>query len=477
MTRRTKIVATLGPASEAPDVLRALILAGVDVVRVNLSHASLDELAAQVDAVRDTVAMSGRPVAVLADLPGPKVRCGDFGDDGAYFTTGSHVTLIPGEGASDAHRITVDHPPLLDDLEPGATVIVGDGVITLIVTESGRDAAHATVVTGGHAVGRPGFHIPSERLQLSTPTPRDVELLEGIRNRRLDVDYVAVSFVRTSADVDAARRIIGANGPKIIAKIETASAVQDLGHILDVADALMIARGDLGITMPLETVPFVQKSIIRQAIAAGVPVITATQMLESMITAPAPTRAEVSDIANAVLDGTDALMLSGETAIGRDPPLVVETMARIAAEADANADDWRTPGLFWRHDASGEDAARAIDAVTHAAWQAARDLGAAAILCSTRTGRTARALARYRPSAPIIALSPDDATVRQLSLVWGVRSRPVPLYMSTDEMVRVAVDAAADAGDIHPGDTVVVLAGSAASTGRRTDVLQVVRVS
>ena len=475
MTRRTKIVATLGPASESPDVVLALVDAGVDVFRVNLSHGSLDELAARVDAVRHAASVCDRVVAVLADLPGPKLRCGAFGDEGVLLATGSHVVLVPGHGASDEHRVTVDHPALLDELQPGDTVVVGDGLISLAVTDIGQDAADATVITGGRATGRPGFHIPSERL-LATPTQQDVELLQGMRTRPVDVDYVAVSFVRTRADVDAVRHIVGADGPQVVAKIETVPAVHNLGDILEVADALMVARGDLGIEMPLEAVPLAQKAIIRRSVAAGVPVITATQMLESMITAPAPTRAEVSDVANAVIDGTDALMLSGETAIGRDPAHVVRTMDRIAASTEADAGYWQSAEQLWRQRGSATEPASMTSAVTHAAWQAAHDVGASAILCSTRTGRTARAMARRRPAAELVALSPHDATVRRLALVWGVTPRLVPSSTATDDVVRWAVDAAISTGDVRPGDTIVVLAGSPESADGSTDLLRLVRV-
>src|SRR5262245_38115144 len=475
MTRRTKIVATLGPASTSPEVVLALVEAGVAVFRVNLSHGSLDELAARIATVRHAASVCDGVVAVMADLPGPKLRCGAFGDEGVHLTTGSHIILVPGDDASDEHRVTVDYPTLLDDLRSGDTVIVGDGMISLAVTNVGQDAADATVITGGRATGRPGFHMPSERL-MATPTLRDVELLEGIRTRPVDVDYVAVSFVRTRADVDAVRQIVGADGPKIVAKIETVPAVRNLGEILEAAEALMVARGDLGIDMPLEAVPLAQKAIIRQSVATGVPVIIATQMLESMIAAPAPTRAEVSDVANAVIDGTDAVMLSGETAIGRDPAHVVRTMDRIAASTEADAGYWRAAGLWWREDGSVTAPASMTSAVTSAAWQAAHDLGAPAILCSTRTGRTARAMARCRPAAELVALSPNDATVRQLALVWGVTPRLVPSSTSTDEIVRRAVDAAISSGDVRPGDTIVVLAGSPESADGPTDLLRVVRV-
>jgi pyruvate kinase len=477
MPRRTKIVATLGPASNSAETVLSLVKAGVDVFRVNLSHGSLDELAVVAERIRDAANSCDRVVAVLADLPGPKVRCGDFGDEGVHLATGTQVSIVPGEGSSDTNRITVDYPSLLDDLARGDTVIIGDGVITLTVTDADREVVRADVMTGGQATGRPGFHIPSERVQLCTPTPHDIELLQGIQDRSLEVDYVAVSFVRTAKDIQAVRDVLGGRGPRIVAKIETVPAVDHLSEILDVADALMVARGDLGIEMPLEAVPLVQKAIIRQAVAAAVPVITATQMLESMINAPMPTRAEVSDVANAVFDGTDALMLSGETAIGHDPANVVRTMARIASRVESDADYFRSANLLWRpDDLASRPPKQVTEAAAHAAWSAAHDVHASAILCSTRHGRTAGVVARYRPAANLIGLSPDDGTLRRLALVWGVTPRAVHPSTSTDEMVARALEAAQRAGDVHSGDTVVVLAGSPDSPSGATDVLRLVDV-
>jgi pyruvate kinase len=476
MSRRTKIVATLGPATDPPEVLDVVIAAGVDVVRLNLSHGSLEGHLQRLQHVREAAERAGRHVAVLADLPGPKVRCGGFGDRGVHLATGSFVALEPGDGPCDESLVFVDYPALLDDLTPGDTVIIGDGAITMSIEDVNRERALAQVVTGGRATGRPGFHIPSERLRLTTPTEEDLRLLDRVQEA--GVDFVAVSFVRSAADLHRVRSLVRPGGPYIVAKVETVLAVQHLDEILAATDAVMVARGDLGIELPMEEVPHVQKQVIRSCVAASVPVITATQMLESMINSPAPTRAEVSDVANAVFDGTDAVMLSGETAIGHDPALVVRTMARIAERAEQDAAFALWAGAMIEHQRAGLAAhARPITrAVTAAAWQAATDVGAAAVLVVTRTGRSAVSMARYRPQATLVGLSDRVETLRGLSLVWGVTPRPIAPSTSTDEMVWHAVESASVAGDVRPGDIVAVVARSPDSPDNATDVLRLVRV-
>jgi pyruvate kinase len=480
MARRTKIVATLGPASEAPAVLEALVGAGVDVFRLNLSHGPVEQHLARLGAVRDAAKAIGRTVGVLADLPGPKIRSGTFPGTGVHLTAGTQVRLVAGEGDCSDHTITVDYPALVEDVTEGDKIILGDGAITLEVVGRAGDEVLATVLTSGRLVGRPGVHLPAERVRLTTPTPHDLELL-GVMVQA-DVDFVAVSFVRHAADLRIVREAAGADPPMVVAKIETDPAVTNLAAILGEADAIMVARGDLGIERPLEDVPHLQKHVIRSCVEAGVPVITATQMLESMIGSTAPTRAEVSDVANAVFDGTDALMLSGETAIGRDPLAVVETMARIAVRAEREADymQWgarlgklqRTPRLG---DESGANA-RITQAVTHAAWQAANDVEAAAIVAATRTGRTARAVSRYRPQTLLVGVSPYERTLRQLALSWGVVPLPVDVYETLDDLVWYSVATAVDAGLVHLDDLVVMLAGSPTWSEGATDVLRIVRI-
>ena len=476
MARRTKIVATLGPASSPPDTLDAMLRAGVDVVRLNLSHSSVEEHLARLADVRASAARVGKHVAVLADLPGPKVRSGIFPEGGAQLTSGDLVRLVPGLDACTDRIISVDYPSLCEDLRAGDTVILGDGAITLQVESVSDGAVQARVMSGGRAQGRPGVHIPAERLRLTTPTAEDLRLLKVMA--AAGVDFAAVSFVRAAEDIDVVRASIGEGCPALVAKIETFPAVNDLDRILVASDAVMVARGDLGIECPLEDVPHLQKQIIRSCVEAGVPVITATQMLESMITAPAPTRAEVSDVANAVFDGTDAVMLSAETAIGHDPVLVIETMARIAerAESTANYPQWGARLGRTQRGSTPSGPVRITQALTHAALLAATDAGADAIICCTRSGATAAAMARYRPMAVLLGLSPSDETVRRLSLTWGVTPLKVVEYRSTDEMVWCAVEAGVAAGIVKPGQLVAVLAGAPdQSGGGATDVLRLVR--
>ncbi len=477
MTRRTKIVATIGPACAAPAELEALLRAGADVIRINLSHGPIGDHLERLAMVREVAAAVGRPVGVLADLPGPKIRAGSFPEGGVDLDSGHTVRVVPGEGPSTATLISVDYPTLLGDVDQEDRIVVGDGGITMRVIGNDGVSVLAEVLSGGHTQGRPGVHLSCERLQMFAPTDRDLELAEAMT--AAGVEFVALSFVRRPEDVMQLRDVIG-HRAAIVAKIETAAALSQLAAITDVADAVMVARGDLGIDCPLEDVPHLQKHIVRHCVSVGRPVITATQMLETMISAPAPTRAEVSDVANAVYDGTDAVMLSAETAIGRDPVLVVETMSRIAARAEVEASykQWADrlghAQRAWETDVND----RITAAVSHAAWQAARDGGATAILCCTRSGRTARAIARFRPEARLIGLSPDPRTVNALTLSWGVESVHVEEYTSTDEMVWFAVETAINHHFVDHGDIVLVLAGAPdrPSGVATTDVLRLVQV-
>lgn len=478
MDSRTKIVATLGPASESPDVLDRLIAAGVNVVRLNLSHGSVEEHVQRLHAVRAAAARMGSVVGVLADLPGPKVRAGKLPRNGVHLLAGSELVLRVGDGDSTVAQFTVDYGTLIDDLRIGDRVVIGDGAISLRVERVEPDAAVTRIITGGTTQGRPGVHIPSERLRLHTPTDDDLRLAAIMAAE--GVDFLAVSFVRAAADLVKVREAAAPFRPHLVAKIETLPAVAALEEIVAEADAVMVARGDLGIECPLEDVPHLQKRIVRHCVEMGVPVITATQMLESMITSPSPTRAEVSDIANAIFDGTDALMLSAETAIGIDPVNVVESMVRIAerAEMEASYSAWgsRLGRLQRRQWPDGPD--RITMAITHAAGLAAVDAGAAAILCCTRSGRTTRAMARFRPTPKLIGLSPDPRALRTMTLSWGVTPVAVDAYQSTDDMVWFAVETAVKHGLVAPGQVVLVLAGAPDGTGgTATDVLRIVRVS
>ncbi len=486
-------MATIGPASDPPDALRAMLAAGVDVVRLNLSHGSVDEHLERIERIRSIARELDAPIAVLADLPGPKIRAGHFPEGGVNLTAGSLVRLRPGTGQSDGGIITVPYDTLLDDLHEGSKVQLGDGAISLQVVSMAETEAIARVETGGRANGEPGVHLSSDTLRLTTPTDEDLVLAEQVA--AAGVEFIAVSFVRESADIAQVRAVVG-DRAQLVAKIETRTAVANLHDIIAAVDVVMVARGDLGIDCPIEDVPHLQKRIIRHCVEAGVPVITATQMLESMISAPAPTRAEVSDVANAVFDGTDAVMLSGETAIGRDPVEVVRTMGAVAERAEREADyrQWANRlGRMQRSERHTEmirlDGVTA--ALTHAAWQAAIDAEASAILCCTRSGRTARAMARFRPEARMIGLSPYPEVVRAMALSWGVEPLEVGTYSSTDEMVWFAIERALEADLVETGDTVLVLAGApfgarpgdqrspvpAGIGGSATDVLRIVHVS
>jgi len=490
MNRRTKIVATIGPASDSIDMLRDLIVAGVQIVRLNLSHGSVEEHLERLSRVRQAAHDVDRHVAVLADLPGPKIRAGEFPEGGVRLVAGKTIHLRPGAGRSDASLITVAYPRLLEDLEIGSRLQIGDGAISMSVLDVTKIEATARIETGGHTSGEPGVHLSSENLNLTTPTDEDLELAEVMATA--GVEFIAVSFVRRSAELERVRAVVQ-NRAQLVSKIETRKSVEYLHEIVEASDAVMVARGDLGIDCPIEDVPHLQKRIIRHCVEVGIPVITATQMLESMIVAPSPTRAEVSDIANAVFDGTDAIMLSGETAIGRDPVGVVGTMAKVAARAESEASYRQWANRLGR--AQRDDdywAMRSIDpitaAITHAASLAAADSGASAILCCTHSGRTARAIARFRPAARLIGLSPDLSMVRTMALSWGVEPLQVGTYDSTDEMVDSAVKTALDAKKIVRGDIVLILAGTASNAqtadpslspdpvGAATDVLRIVCV-
>jgi pyruvate kinase len=475
-SRRTKIVATIGPASEQPDALDRVLRAGVDVVRLNLSHGDVDGHLDRLSLVRAAAKRIGKPVGVLADLPGPKIRAGKFVDGGVELVAGHPLRLQAGDDQSNDETMFVDYETLIDDLAVGDRVILGDGAISMRITEIDADSAAAVIETGGRTQGSPGVHIPSERLRLTTPTDEDLVLAE--RMASAGVEFIAVSFVRHADDVRQVRKVVG-DRAELVAKIETRTSIDNLTSILEASDAIMVARGDLGIDCPLEDVPHLQKSIVRQCVEYGIPVITATQMLESMVTAPSPTRAEVTDVANAVFDGTDALMLSGETAIGHDPALTVATMASIAerAESEASYRHWAARlGRIQRERWDSQND-RITAAITHAASEASEDVDASAILCCTSGGRTAKAMARFRPHRPLIALSPNPKTVNTLCLSWGVDPIPVSTYESADEMVWFAVETTIAQGRVDHGDTVVVLAGSPtrqASTA--ADVLRIVQV-
>ena len=476
MQRRTKIVATIGPASEDESTLRDMIAAGMDVARIGLAHGTLDEAVERYRRVRWAAEQEGRPVGILVDLPGPKVRAAAFGDSPAEFHAGSSVQLVVGEDASTSDVIEVDYEGLLDDVLVGDTLDVGDGRVVLDVVDKDATGMKAQVVHGGVLSGCPGVHIPADRLKMSTPTPDDFVALDAFVE--LGVDMVAISFVRSAHDIRRVGTEPHPRGPMLVAKIETRAAVQNLAGIIDTAGAIMVARGDLGSECSIEELPHLQKQIIQKCIAGGRPVITATQMLDSMVSRPSPTRAEASDVANAVFDGSSALMLSGETAIGIDPTNVVRTMDRIAQRADEefNFELWaeRLAELRMTDDTT-HDAASITDAMTMAAWRAADSLGISTIVAISGTGFTVRSMARFRPQARIIGMSHNERTVQQLTMSWGTTAVLVKDRGSNDEMVRQAVQVARDRDFARSGEVVAVLAGSD-NRSRSANVLRLERV-
>jgi pyruvate kinase len=475
MQRRTKIVATIGPASDDEATLRAMIAAGMDVVRLGLAHGTIDEALARYHRIRKVAHEEGRHIGIIVDLPGPKVRAGNFGEEGIEFADGAVVRLAVGNERSTDDVIEIDYEGLLDDIQVGDRLAVGDGKLFLDVAEKHTDKLVAHVSTGGLVRGRPGIHIPSDRLSMATPTPEDFRALDAFVD--VGVDMVALSFVRSAHDVRRVGTEPYPRGPLLVSKIETRAAVDNLAGIIEASGAIMVARGDLGNECTIEELPHLQKKIIRECIALGKPVITATQMLESMVTAPSPTRAEASDVANAVWDGSSAVMLSAETAVGVDPVNVVRTMSRIARRADEEFDDaaWAANLAKLRMTRSDVREHSITDAMTMAAWRASSELNLQNIVCVSGSGFTVRSIARFRPNARILGFSHNPRTIGQLTMSWGTTPILLDKEGSNEDMVRRALQLARDAGYVRPGELVAVLAGGSTSS-RSTNVLRLEQV-
>jgi pyruvate kinase len=465
--KRTKIVATIGPASYDEDRLRAMIRAGVNVARINFSHGDYDTHAKAIALVRRLAAEEGVTIAILADLQGPKLRLGRF--SAIRLVRGDTLTLTTREPFDITRReVPLPHPELVRDVQPGQRLLLDDGEIELLV----REKPHSTdllceVINGNELKERKGVSAPDSRLTLPAITQKDREDVKFALEQ--EVDWVAMSFVRRKEDVERLRWLIeelGYPDTPIIAKIEKPEALENIEEIVSVSDGIMVARGDLGVETSAAEVPIHQKRIIRLCNQSGKPVITATQMLDSMIRNPRPTRAEASDVANAIFDGTDAVMLSGESASGDFPVEAVEMMATIAQIAEKQLHEQSN----YRHriqtslmdildnNVMGKDNNTA-DAVSHATVEMADRVGAALIVCSTWTGYTARRVARERPLTPIICVTPNPKAYRRLSLVWGVQALIVPQYHSIDEMFRVIEESLDKTDWVEPGDRVVIISG------------------
>jgi len=462
--RRTKIVATIGPASSGEDVLTRLVEAGMDGVRLNFSHGTHSDHGESARRVRAVQTAAGRPLALIADLQGPKLRIGNL--SAPVDLEVGDAAVVAGEDSAREGDLPVAPAVLGSVLEPDDDVLVDDGHVRLRVERVEEGRAFCRVITGGTVEPHKGVNVPGVPLPVPSLTPKDLDDLEFAL--ALGVDYVAQSFVRERADVAALRAKIEAAGSQawVIAKIELKEAVAALDQILDEADAVMIARGDLGVEIGTAEVPLLQKRIILAALERGKPAITATQMLETMVHRPEPTRAEASDVANAILDGTSAVMLSAETAVGEYPVEAVETMARLACAVE--------PSLGYRHQLpSAAEEPTVGRAMSNAACDLAEALGAKAILVPTFTGRTASAVARLRPRRPVIALTHVVTSLQHMAIEWGVTPLEIPESNDVDDLWRNSIEAARAAGIVAAGDRVVLTAGTAVNIPGSTNVIKV----
>ena len=464
--RRTKIVATIGPASGSPDQLHALIAAGMDAARLNLSHGSHDDHAETARLVREAQEQTGKPIAIIADLQGPKIRVGDLPTP-VDLVRGSEITVVCADGVvPEPDELPIAPAVVAEVLRPGHEVLIDDGHIRLRVEEVEQGRARCGVLVGGPVTSHKGVNLPGVPVPIPSLTRKDMDDLDFVLD--LGVDYVALSFVRSAADVRDLRALIEQAGSPahVIAKVEKAEAVDALDDVLFETDAVMVARGDLGVEIGAALVPLLQKRIISKALERGKPVITATQMLESMIHHPEPTRAEASDVANAILDGTSAVMLSAETATGDYPLEAVATMDRIARAVE--------PSLGYRHQIPEAIEEPTIgNAMSNAACDLAEALGARAMLVPTFTGKTASAVARLRPRRPIVGLSHHEWAVRQMALEWGVTPRWIPQTANVEDLWNQSLEAARESGLVDSGDTVVITAGTAVNIPGSTNVIKV----
>ncbi len=471
--RRTKIVCTIGPATESVEMLERLVRAGMDVARLNFSHGTLEEHQNRINRLREVEKRVGRPIAILLDIQGPKIRLGDLPGGRLRITDGDTISIRPGgaEATVDASShvtLNIPYAPLLTQVGEGQTIFLDDGLVELRVVETHETHLTAKVVTGGELRSRNGVSLPDVAVDLPAIDENDIAHIQfGVE---AGVDFVAASFVRRPEHVDAVKDCILAVGgnQQVIAKIESREGVRNADAILERADGIMVARGDMGVELPPEEVPLVQRALIEKGNLAGKPVITATQMLDSMARNPRPTRAEVTDVANAIVQGTDAVMLSGETAVGRYPVETVRMMDRIARSSEAALD---YPSLLERRrNRTGRSVA---DAIARATCETAADLSLKAILCSTQSGSTARMVSKYRPQAPIVAVTPNQHVVHQLCLVWGVLPLLVPRALQMDAMIDVSVEAAKKSGLVQDGDRVAIAAGVRTGTPGSTNLLQI----
>jgi pyruvate kinase len=466
MSKRTKIIATIGPASDSPAVIARLIRAGMDAARLNFSHGDRDDHVRRIRYIRSEAAKSGRQIAIIQDLQGPKLRVGAMLNDAVALKRGDTVTVTTRSITGTGSHFSVTYPRLTKDLKTGDSILLDDGRLELKVTKKLSSGLRCRIVRGGMLRSHKGVNLPGAALSLPSLSHKDKEdIVFGIRQ---GVDYIALSFVRTAADIIRTRRFLkalGADTP-IIAKIEKPEAIGNLNAIIESSDGIMVARGDLGVEMPPENVPLLQKKIIEACHWREKPVITATQMLESMIENPQPTRAEASDVANAILDGTDCVMLSGETAVGKYPVQAVEFMARIAMQAETSVNPWPPD-----EDVSGPD-----ESVAHAACRAAQEQFANAIVTFTQSGSTALLVSKHRPRMSIIAPTPFEHIARRISLYWGVTPVILRPKKTTDDMISSVERIMLKKKLARQHDLIVITAGVPIGVAGSTNLMKIHRV-
>ena len=470
--RKTKIVCTLGPSTDREGVLREMIQAGMNVARFNFSHGTHAEHKARLDALKALREELDAPVAAMLDTKGPEVRLKDFAGGRVHLTAGQEFTLTTVQVEGDAHRCSITYGELPGDVKAGDTILLDDGLVRLTVLETSGTEIRCRVENDGDMKNHKGVNVPGVRLNMPYMSQQDRDdLLFGAEQ---GFDYVAASFVRSAADVRELRHVLDKAGSRmrIIAKIENQEGVSNLPEILDAADGIMVARGDMGVEIDFAEIPLLQKNMIARCVACGKPVITATQMLDSMMENPRPTRAEITDVANAIYDGTSAIMLSGETAAGRYPVESVKTMDAIARRTESDINHVKRMAQM----AGGRNRLSVAAATAHAACTTAQEIGADAILTVSQRGTTARLVSRFHPGTPIIACLLDQQVRRQMALYWGVEPIMMPYASSTDELVDFAVQAAAQAGVVHEGDLVVVTAGVPVGVAGTTNMIRIQQV-
>ena len=466
--KRTKIVCTLGPASQSEDVLRELILNGLNVCRFNFSHGSHEEHKGRIDMVKKVREELNKPIAILLDTKGPEIRTGNFADPEVLLEEGSEFTITMDEVVGTKEICTVSYKGLADDVKEGDTILIDDGLVGLRVKSVENGNIKCIVENSGIVKNHKGVNVPGVKINLPAITPKDVSDIEfGIKE---GIDMIAASFVRKASDVLAIREILEKNNAGdvlILSKIENQEGVENIDEILQVSDGIMVARGDLGVEIPTEEIPIVQKMIIKKCNELAKPVITATQMLDSMIRNPRPTRAEVTDVANAIYDGTDAIMLSGETAAGKYPVEAVKVMASIAKRIEQTLDYDRMLKE------KGSKNVTVTDAISHATCTTAVDLNASAIITSTSSGYTAKMVSKFRPQAPIIAATSNEAVMRRLALTWGVCPIKSALAGNTDEVIEKSIEASIENGYVKNGELVVITAGVPVGVSGTTNLIKV----